>query len=184
MCFSGSVMHLGERVDFSFPGFSSQPASCLLTIHKNSAHRGLVVGCIQKRNYVGTSITNAFESILTAFHERALAGKLGAEVESAYRDVCAVAEAKVLEGRSLLRKILDFFLRRSIEISPVQLIESGLILWLEIYPKGTGILESRTTIQRVRIGSDGHPVWSSALDPNGIEKLTGIGAFEISGEND
>lgn len=56
-----------KDLHFSFPGFSGTTGYCHLRVAMKSTESKIVIVCSQYKNYYGTSVTNAVETIAQKF---------------------------------------------------------------------------------------------------------------------
>ncbi len=155
--------------NFDFPGFSGIESKCSVSlIFPENKEDCIIVACTQKKDYTGTSITNGFENILQKLCKEGLNGSHGEEFKKLL--------TKSIEQESSFFAKLKSLLKSNVELSPnyLTLFEEGILIWLEIYPPGTGIVDDRITVQRVYITEDGSPVWSNLLSREYFENKLGV----------
>ncbi|WP_040576623.1 hypothetical protein [Methylophaga thalassica] len=154
---------------FDFPGFSGVESKCSVSLlFPENKENCVIVACTQNKNYTGTSITNGFEIILQKLCKEGLNGIYGEE----FKELLA---KNIAQESSFFAK-LKSLLKSNTNASPnyPELFEKGILIWLEIYPPGTGIVDDRITIQRVYITEDGSPVWSNLLSKEYLEEKIGV----------
>lgn len=149
---------------FKFRGFSGIISECSIIIYFPNENKSAIVICTQKKDYVGTSITNGFELILNQLCDEGLKGDHGEIFRNLLLDE-SKEENWIQKVRSKLLKnekvSLDFY----------KLFKNKVITWLEVYPKGTGLINDSVMVQRVYVTKDGSPVWSNLLSQSYIEEL-------------
>jgi hypothetical protein len=159
---------------FSFPGFSGVESQCSIRLlFPENQKDSIVVACTQKRDYTGTSITNGFEMILQKLCSEGLSGVHGAEFKQLLTKITAQESSFLKIFKALVRK------NKKSSFDYYGLFEKNILIWLEIYPPGTGIVDDRITIQRVYITEDGSPVWSNLLTEEYLKEKVGVEYKEV-----
>lgn len=154
---------------FSFLGFSGIESKCSISLlFPEDKENCVVVACTQNRGYTGTSITNGFEIILQKLCREGFIGLYGEE----FKELLVKNTAQDNNFFSKFKSLLKI----NTEVLPnyPALFENGILIWLEIYPPGTGIVDDRVTIQRVYMTEDGSPVWSNLLNKEYLEEKIGV----------
>lgn len=132
--------------DFKFQGFVGQ-GNCYLTIDSGQKKSRPSVVCSQKRNYTGTSITNALEDI---------ARKLYVEV----------AQDRIKTTGRGQRDVLDALRSFWSERKPTglrTLYGTSGVRWIEHYPPGTG-LALGDSFREVVFDAEDSPLWMSTFN--------------------
>ena len=159
--------------NFDFPGFSGAKSQCsvMLLFPENKEH-SIVAACTQKKNYIGTSITNGFEIILEKLCSEGLHGVYGEE----FKQLLTKTNAK---ENSFFEKLKSLVKKKNLPIDYYSLFKKNILVWLEVYPPGTGIVDDMITIQRVYITEDGSPVWSNLLTEGYLKEKIGVEYKEV-----
>lgn len=141
--------------DFEFPGYVAT-GRCDLTIDTDPQGGQPSVVCSQKRNYTGTSITNALEEI---------ALKLYVDVAEKRLETPEPEQSKVVsELKKFWKKHKPNGLRDAYGSSAVR--------WIEHYPAGTGLV-SGDTFREVVFDSEDSPLWLPSLDATSAKQQFG-----------
>lgn len=132
--------------DFRFPGFVGE-GRCDLTIDTALLDGRPTVVCSQKRNYSGTSITNALEDI---------AKKLYVDVAKGGLDTDGAGQQEVVQS-------LRAFWKRRKPLGLRALYGREAVRWVEHYPAGTG-LGSGDSFREVLFDGEDSPLWQPQLN--------------------
>ena len=149
---------------FNFPGFHEE-GQCHIRILQRAGEKPTII-CSQLSSYYGTSITNAIELIAEKIVRRYW------DYENHRFDIAKrinVQPNKI----SLLQSLLLPFMKKAKEI-PGRWVEAmNEIVWIEHYPKGTGIGDCDTYVV-VSFSEQGEPSWSRSVS---IEELSNYTSF-------
>ena len=132
--------------DFRFPGFVGE-GRCDLTIDTGPPNGRPVVVCSQKRNYSGTSITNALEDI---------ARKLYVDVAKGGIETGGANQSEVVQS-------LRAFWKNRRPLGLRTLYGRDAVRWVEHYPAGTGI-GNGDSFREVLFDGEDSPLWQSPLN--------------------
>jgi hypothetical protein len=140
---------ISELHPFSYSSGYGIRGQCLLQAWSGSDDNAvLVVACVQPPGYRGISIINAFEVILKEFLTKAEQGEFGKNVRDKLNEAWRRAEDST---------------RRSLLHDPV--------VWLQIFPPGTGVWGDRTAAQRVVLTETDEPVWSGLEHDSDLRQI-------------
>lgn len=148
--------------DFSFPGFVAE-GRCDLTIDTDASGGRPSVVCSQKRNYSGTSITNALEDIAHKLYVDVARGRLATQ---------SPEQLKVVQGlRAFWKKCKPEGLRA--------IYGPRAVRWIEHYPAGTG-LGSNDSFREVLFDGSDSPLWQSSLNAAMAEAKFGAALIQAA----
>lgn len=126
---------------FTFPGFWRE-GECDLTVHIRN--RSILFICSQRRDYNGTSVTNAVEAIR----------------HKAIDQICDDGLVTATASKTFVEKI--FLTQASVEKalnSAARRFVAENSKWVEHYPDGTGITD-KDSYAVVHFTANGEPAWS------------------------
>lgn len=166
-----------KDIDFEFVGFGGTQGRCHLRLVRASDTAPLVVVCSQYADYYGTSITNGFELIVTKLIDDIANSRVeGVGFAGPVPTIAGGRSEHLLER--LLQRMLPKRYRSSSAVSVdfVQLFAS--VIWIEHYPKGTGLLTDVATASVVSLGSDGSPIWRHGVS-NEVIRASGLSREQL-----
>lgn len=171
-------MGLQKDIDFEFVGFGGTDGRCHIRIVQAEEKAPLVIVCSQYRNYFGTSVTNGFELIVAKLFrdiaEHRIDGLSFDNKQPFFEDDRSAHS--VFE--SLVNLIMPKRYRSSsvAKLDIVRLFSS--VIWIEHYPKGTGISSTAATTSVVTLDRDGRPVWQYGLS-NDVLQASGLNRKQL-----
>ncbi|CAH6878578.1 hypothetical protein VCHA40P238_50049 [Vibrio chagasii] len=162
--------------DFHFTGFSGIDSQCSISLlFPETKPSSVVVACTQKKDYYGTAVTTGFELILKTLINNSLNGEYGEELRKLFLEDSP-------EKQTLTQKLIGLVSNRKPKEkykSLIDLFENDALIWLEIYPEKTGIIDDRITIQRVFLTEDDSPVWSNLIGKEYVENKLNVDYDEV-----
>lgn len=166
-------MGLRKDIDFEFVGFGGTEGRCHIRLVQAGDNSPLIIVCSQYQNYFGTSVTNGFELIVTKlFHDIAEHRIDGFNFDN----IQPVLEDN-RSAHSVFESLMNLIMPRKYasaiagKLDIARLFSS--VIWIEHYPKGTGILSTDATVSVVTLDQDGRPVWQYGLS-NKVLQASGL----------
>ena len=132
--------------NFKFQGFVNE-GRCGITIGTGANTQQYVIVCSQKRDYHGTSVTNALEIIATDLANAVMSDQLDLDHK--------VGDTEILNG---LRANWNGIQAAATELTLRNFYSEKLALWIEHYPANTGMFPGDRFTQVVFDGA-GNPSW-------------------------
>ncbi|WP_044103764.1 hypothetical protein [Acinetobacter pittii] len=164
---------------FSFPGFSGTTGYCHLRVAMKSTESKIVIVCSQYKNYYGTSVTNAVETIAQKFFYD-VANKNIANIEIPNLSEYIVTYKDISFFTKLLISLK--LLKEKRESKKIYLNIPGLfnnIVWIERYPLGTGLKEFEDDCRLVKMDEQFNPQWCQKISDEFVRQETGFSLSEL-----
>ncbi|MDD9320132.1 hypothetical protein M0O54_08345 [Acinetobacter lactucae] len=173
-----------KDLHFSFPGFSATTGYCHLRVAMKSTESKMVIVCSQYKNYYGTSVTNAVETIAEKFFYD-VANKNIVNIE-----IPNLSEYKIFsKDRNLLTRLLiklkllnDKNQSKKIYLNIPELFNN--ILWIERYPLDTGLREFEDDCRLVKMDEQFNPQWCQKISDEFVRQETGFSLSELLIDNE
>jgi len=163
---------------FSFPGFTATTGYCHLRVGIKPNESKMVIVCSQYKNYYGTSVTNAVETIAQKFfYDVARNNILNIEIPllSEYTKTYNVEKSfsKVLRKLKLLKDKKE---PEKIYLNIFQIFKN--VIWIERYPSGTGLIKE-DDCRLVTMDENFNPQWGPKVTDEFVRKETGFPLSEL-----
>lgn len=168
-----------KDLNFTFPGFTGTTGSCHLRVAMKSTEKKMVIVCSQYKNYYGTSVTNAVETIAEKFFYD-VAHKRISDIEIPNLSENTIIYSKTNSFEKLLIKLKLLNEKRGmnkIYLNTYQLFNN--VIWIERYPIGAGLKESVDDYMLVQLDEKFHPQWVNKISEEFINKETGFSLSEL-----
>lgn len=164
---------------FSFPGFSATTGYCHLRVGIKPNESKIVIVCSQYKNYYGTSVTNAVETIAQKFFydvARNNITNIEIPILSEYTKTYDVEKffSKVLRKLKLLKDKKE---PNKIYLNISQIFKN--VIWIERYPSGTGLREFEDDCRLVTMDENFNPLWGPKVTDEFVRKETGFSLSEL-----
>jgi len=142
-----------------FDGFWGSLGQCHIRLCQNGDGKPLIITCSQYNNYVGTSVTNALESVAKALFHHIANGKIENVrfnfelpiIDEEHPDVNLLDRALMWLAP---KKYRPRFITKKLDIPKI----FEQVVWLEHYPPNRSSMRERH-LRRVQMSSTGAPVW-------------------------
>lgn len=166
-----------KDLHFSFPGFSATIGYCHLRVAMKPTESKMIIVCSQYKNYYGTSVTNAVETIAQKFFYDVVNGKIEGvslpnifDYEEWHSDVNWIDQMLVKLNPN---KYKNRF--KTIKLNIPKHFND--VIWIERYPAGTGLSDYEDDFRLVSMGKQKDPHWHEKPNNDFIRNETG---FELS----
>lgn len=163
---------------FTFPGFTATGYCHLRVAAKNNESK-MVIVCSQYKNYFGTSVTNAVETIVQKFF-----------YDVALNNISNIEIPNLSENTTIYKNensFTQFFRKLTLQKnkSETQKIILNIpklfnnVIWIERYTPGNGLLEFEDHCRLVHMDEKFNPVWGRKVTDEFIRKETGFSLSEL-----
>ncbi|MDX8164805.1 hypothetical protein [Acinetobacter pittii] len=168
-----------KDLNFTFPGFTGTTGSCHLRVAMKSTESKMVIVCSQYKNYYGTTVTNAVETIAEKFFYDVAHKKIsGIEIPSLSENTIIYSENNSFEKFLIKLKLLnEKRVKNRIYLNTHQLFNN--VIWIERYPIGTGLKEFVDDCKLVMMDEKFNPQWCNKISEEFINNETGFSLSEL-----
>ena len=168
-----------KDLNFTFPGFTGTTGSCHLRVAMKSKEYKMVIVCSQYKNYYGTSVTNAVETIAEKFFYDVAHKRIpDIEIQNLSENTIIYSHTNSFEKLLIKLKLLNEKRgMNKIYLNTHQLFNN--VIWIQRYPVETGLKESVDECMLVTMDEKFNPQWINKVSEEFINKETGFSLSEL-----